>query len=63
MDLIMLLIYLWAGYWAAGIVLFYRKIVIGGVGVLFLQKLALGAFFGWALIPIALIMRILLTTP
>lgn len=58
MDLIILLIYLWAGYWAAGLVLFYHKIVIGGVGALFLQKLAFGAVFGWALIPIALIMKL-----
>ncbi|WP_040658734.1 hypothetical protein [Oscillibacter ruminantium] len=58
MDLILLLLYFWAGYWAAGLVLFYNKIVIGGIGALFLQRLAFGAIFGWALIPIALIMKL-----
>ncbi|SBV99155.1 conserved hypothetical protein [uncultured Eubacteriales bacterium] len=50
-----LFIYAWAGYWAAGQVLYKNKIVFRKFGVLFFEKLILGIFLGWILIPIALI--------
>lgn len=54
---IVFILYLFAGYWAAGVVLFEGKIIIHSFGALFMQKLALGLIGGIVLIPIALIKR------
>lgn len=52
------ILYVIAGYWAAGVVLYENKIVIHSFGMLFLQKLCLGIFLGLILIPIAILKRI-----
>lgn len=54
---VLFVIYMAAGYWATGQTIYYNKIVFHEFGQLFLQRLALGTFFGWALIPAALIVR------
>lgn len=54
----MLIIYLIAGYWAAGVVFFENKVVIHSFGQLFLQKVILGFLLGIVIIPIAVIKRI-----
>lgn len=56
--MIVFILYLIAGYWAAGVVLFENKIVIHGFGALFLRKLSLGLIAGIILIPMALIKRL-----
>ena len=59
MGLIFIL-YLAAGYWAAGVVLFENKIVIHSFGALFLKKATLGFIAGIVLIPLAIIKRLFL---
>jgi hypothetical protein len=49
------LIYIAAGYWAAGRTIYADKIMIGTMQAIFFRKLALGLMFGWILIPWALI--------
>lgn len=53
--MIVLLIYAAAGYWAAGKTVFANRIRIGTWSNLVGQRLGIGLFFGWILIPIALI--------
>lgn len=55
---LLLIIYLIAGYWAAGVVLYENKIVIHSFGGLFLQKVTLGMILGFILIPIAILKRL-----
>lgn len=55
------LIYVIAGYWAAGVVLYEGKIVFYSFGQLFMQKLIWGAILGFILIPIAIGKRILMS--
>ena len=50
------ILYLAAGYWAVGKTLWANRVIIEfKLGAAFIQRLVLGACFGWALIPIALI--------
>jgi hypothetical protein len=56
---VLLLIYLIAGYWAAGVIFFENKVVIHAFGALFMRKLILGMFLGIVLIPAAIIKRVL----
>lgn len=58
MEIALVIIYLAAGYWAAGVVIYENKVVIHQIGDLFLQRIAFGAIFGWALIPLAVLKRI-----
>lgn len=51
----LVLIYIILGYWAVGRTIYKNRILIGSMTAIFCQKLALGIFFGWILIPIALI--------
>lgn len=53
------LLYLIAGYWAAGVVFFEGKVVIHSFGALFMQKVCLGCILGIIIIPIAVVKRIL----
>ena len=52
------ILYFILGYWAYGYIFLRDKVVIGSMFNLFLQRLILGALFGWALIPIAILMKI-----
>ncbi len=54
----MFIVYLIAGYWAAGVVFFENKVVIHSFGQLFLKKVVLGALLGIFIIPIAIIKRL-----
>ena len=57
---ILLILYLVLGYWAAGEVIYKNKIVIEfETGALFMKKLSYGALLGWILIPIAIIKKLL----
>jgi hypothetical protein len=59
MDIILLAIYVIAGYWATGQTIFKDKIVIEfEFGALFMKRFFLGVLLGWILIPIAVIRKI-----
>lgn len=58
MENILIVLYLAAGYWATGLVIFYNKVVIHKLGGYFLLKLGIGALCGFVLIPIALILKL-----
>lgn len=51
-------IYLILGYWAVGRTLYRNKVVFGSYITIITQKFVLGCLFGWALIPIALLMML-----
>lgn len=53
------LLYLVAGYWAAGVVFYENKIIFHKTGELFMRKVVWGAVLGMFLIPIAIIKRVL----
>lgn len=52
---ILLLIYVAAGYWAANRTLYANKILFGSWNAIVFQKICAALFLGWLLIPIALI--------
>lgn len=56
---IVLVIYLILGYWAVGKTIYRNKILIGTASNIFIQKLAIGMFAGFILIPIAIVMLII----
>lgn len=58
MDIILILIYWIAGYWAYGVVFYEGKIVFYKEGELFLKKLWGGLLLGWVMIPIACIKKL-----
>lgn len=55
---ILVVVYLIAGYWAAGVILFENKVVIHTFGGLFMQKMIWGTILGVFLIPAAIIKRL-----
>ena len=55
MGTVIIIIYWVAGYWAAGQTIYANKVVIYSGNTFFLRKAALGLFFGWILIPVAII--------
>lgn len=55
---ILFIVYLIAGYWAVGVVLYENKIVMHTFGTFFLWKLSLAVFLSVILIPIAILKRI-----
>lgn len=57
--MILLIIYLVLGYWAAGVMLYENKVVIYSFGQLFMQKLIFGMLLGIILIPCAIIKRLM----
>lgn len=56
---IILLIYMAAGYWATGRTIYANHILIGDGNAIFGRRLIMGFLFGWALIPWAIIKLIL----
>ena len=48
-------IYIWAGYWACGKTIYANSIRVGTWFGLFFKRLLIGTLLGWALIPLALI--------
>lgn len=55
MEQFILLVYIIAGYWAAGQTIYANKIRIGTFYSLFMWRLCTAIFFGWILIPWAII--------
>ncbi len=55
--MIILLIYLVAGYWAAGKTIYANKIRIGTFNELFMARLIAALFLGWILIPWAILKK------
>ena len=53
MDVVIIVLYMALGYWAAGKTVYANKIRIGTMQHLFIQRLTLGLLLGWVLIPIA----------
>lgn len=49
------IIYIILGYWATGKTVYANKIIIHTFGQLFMQRVILGTFFGWILIPVAIV--------
>ena len=57
---ILSILYLIVGYWAVNQTIYRNKIVIEyKVGSVFAKKLAIAAVFGWILIPVAIIFKII----
>jgi len=52
------LLYVIAGYWAAGRTIYANKIMIGSWSAIAIQKMTVGVLLGFILIPIALIKTI-----
>lgn len=59
MEMIFVIVYWVAGYWAVGQTVYANKIVIYSGNALFVKKAAIGFCFGWILIPVAIIKNIL----
>ena len=53
--LLVIILYVALGYWAAGKTVYANAIRIGTWGELFFRRLGVGVLLGWILIPIALI--------
>lgn len=57
MGMILLIIYMIAGYWAVGETIWANKIIIGSN--LFVKRMCYAVILGWILIPVALLKMIL----
>lgn len=53
--MVLFIIYLILGYWAAGKTIYSNYIMIGTLNSIVCKKIAVGMMFGWILIPIAII--------
>ncbi len=53
--MLLVLIYVIAGYWAANKTIYANKVMIGGFGDVFIWKACTGVVLGWVLIPVAII--------
>lgn len=59
-KMILFIIYMIASWWAINVVWYDRHIAIFSSGMYFyMQKFIIALFFGWAAIPIAIIMKLL----
>lgn len=52
--MVILLLYMAAGYWAVGRTLWADKVMIGTGTAIFLQRVIWGTLLGWILIPVAI---------
>ena len=60
MDIVILIVYVAAGYWVINRVWYSKHTYItNDVSAFYVKKLAAAIFFGWVAIPIAIIMTIL----
>ena len=57
--LVLIILYGILGYWAAGKTIYRNYIMIGNIHSIIAKKLTTGIFFGWILIPVAIIMYII----
>lgn len=53
--IILVIIYMVAGYWSTGKTIYANKILIGTGSSIFLQRVTMGTILGWILIPIAIL--------
>ncbi len=53
--IILLILYVAVGYWAVGVTVFANKIRFGTAADLLVSRLTIALFFGWILIPVAII--------
>ena len=58
MGTIILIAYMWAGYWATGKTIYANSMLIGTWNGIFLKRVIMGTILGWILIPLALIRMI-----
>ena len=56
---ILLIIYMALGYWTTGKTIYANKILIGTGNAIFMQRVIWGTLFGWILIPVAIIKKLL----
>lgn len=47
------------GYWSVGQTVYANKVIIGRIGDMWIQRFLIGALFGWILIPVALLKKLL----
>ncbi|MBQ8133599.1 MAG: hypothetical protein IJ192_04210 [Clostridia bacterium] len=58
LGVILVIVYMAAGYWAVGKTIYANKIRIGTLGDLFIRRVITGTLFGLVLIPVAIIKSI-----
>lgn len=54
MEFLLIIVYMIAGYWAAGRTIYAGKYVFGTWNSIFVQRVIIGTLLGWLLIPWAL---------
>lgn len=59
MEILIVIVYMAAGYWAVGKTIYANKIVFGTWDGIFMQRVVLGFVIGWLLIPVAIIKSLL----
>lgn len=59
MEILIVIVYIIAGYWAVGKTIYANKIVFGTWDGILMQRVVLGFVIGWLLIPIAIIKSLL----
>ena len=60
LAVVLIIAYFAAGYWAVNKTIYANKVVVyGRIGDLFIQKMIWAGVLGWALIPVALIKKLL----
>lgn len=57
MIMVLLIIYLAAGYWATGKTIYANSILVGTWNAIFIKRCCMGMILGWILIPIALLRK------
>lgn len=59
MEILIVIVYIIAGYWAVGKTIYANKIVFGTWDGILMQRVVLGFVIGWLLIPVAIIKLLL----
>lgn len=55
MAIVLMIVYFALGYWSTGKTIYANKILIGTYQNIFFQRLCIGIFLGFILIPVAII--------
>lgn len=59
MELLLIILYVILGYWAVGKTIYSKTIFLGNLKDMFLTRFILGALFGFVLIPVAIVRKLL----
>ena len=59
MEILIVIVYIIAGYWAVGKTIYANKILFGTWDGILMQRVVLGFVIGWLLIPVAIIKSLL----